>query len=371
MINQERLVNLFKELVSIDSPSYQEKEMAERLKVELKDLGFEIYQDNAGEKIGGNTGNIYAYLDGDVSLEPLLFCAHMDTVEPSKGKIAVVHDDGKITSAGDTVLGSDDVAGLASILEAVRTIKENNLSHRPIEILFTIVEEKYCEGVKEFDFSKIKSKEAYILDLSGPVGPAANQAPTVISYKINIKGKAAHAGFEPEKGVHAIVVAANAISKMKMGHVDFETVCNIGTINGGLAFNIVPEDCYLVGEIRSFSHQKALDLMQEVKDLFEESAREKNAQVNFDIEICCEAYKVDPEHRVIKRYESLCKEMNLPYELCSTLGASDNNHMAKMGINGLVIATAMNNCHSCNEFTTVSELNKIGNLTLKLMTSKE
>ena len=100
MIDSKRILQNFKELVSLDSPSLDERLVCEYIKKYLKNLGIDAVEDNAGEKIGGTTGNLYAYLDGTIDGESVLFAAHMDTVEPSKGKTAVVHSDGTITSDG-------------------------------------------------------------------------------------------------------------------------------------------------------------------------------------------------------------------------------------------------------------------------------
>ncbi len=202
MINIKRLTDRFCSIVLIDSPSFNERKMADYVKRELINIGADVYEDNAGEYYNGSAGNVYAYLKGNIEGNPILFSAHLDTVEPSKGKKAVVHSDGKITSDGSTVLGADDGAGIAAILEALYKIKEENIPHRDIELLFPIAEEVYIKGTNAFDFNKIRSKTAYVLDLDGNVGKAAVKAPTLISFEINITGKSSHAGFSPEKGIN-------------------------------------------------------------------------------------------------------------------------------------------------------------------------
>ncbi|MCL2035524.1 MAG: M20/M25/M40 family metallo-hydrolase [Oscillospiraceae bacterium] len=367
-MNTKRLLDTFFEMVSVDSPSLDERKLCDYLASCLTELGFAVYEDDAGEHLGGTCGNLFGYLDGDATLETLLFSSHMDTVEPSRGKTAVLHGDGRITSAGDTVLGADDLAGVAAILEALRSIREQGLPHRPIEVLFTIAEEFYCRGAGRFDYSRLKSREAYVLDLSGPVGTAAYKAPTILSFTVTITGKAAHAGFASKDGVHAIAVAAKAISSLQMGQVDDETTCNIGLIEGGTARNIIPDRCTLKGEIRSYSHAKALKQIEHVKRIFDESAAISGATAELEPVCDIEAYETGCEHPVVKRFESVCSFFGLPFALTPTFGGSDNNHFAKHGITGLVIATAMNSCHSREEYTTVSELEWITGLVTALMT---
>ena len=115
LINRERLCKSFEDLTAIDSVSFKEREMADRLKSLLLELGFEVQEDQAGDHYGGNAGNVYGYLKGTLPGPGVLLSAHMDTVSPGLGKKAVFSQDGTVTSAGDTVLGADDVSGIVEI----------------------------------------------------------------------------------------------------------------------------------------------------------------------------------------------------------------------------------------------------------------
>jgi tripeptide aminopeptidase len=369
--NQVRLIDEFTRLVSIDSPSYGERQLGDLVKARLRSLGLMVIEDDAGEKIGSDCGNIYGLLQGDPSLRPLLFCAHLDTVEPSKGKRAVLSDSGVITSDGTTVLGADDLSGVTCILEALTVVKEKNLPHGPIEVLFTVAEETYCRGSREFDYTKLLSEEAYILDMSGPIGMAAYAAPSILSFTATIRGKAAHAGFEPEKGIHAIAVAADAISMLPLGRIDEETTVNIGLIEGGLATNIIPDTCVLRGEVRSLSHEKTKKQLDTIRRQFERSAARVHASVEFDIWVASEAYETPLEHPIITRFEKACRACRLTPSLIKTFGGSDNNIFAQNGITGIVVASAMSDVHSTGEFTSVEELTMAAELTLELMTETE
>ncbi|MGE4353582.1 MAG: M20/M25/M40 family metallo-hydrolase [Oscillospiraceae bacterium] len=367
MANKDRIVEEFKKLVSIDSPSLGERQMGDYLKRELIELGFSVSEDNAGSAIGGNCGNIYGFLAGDSTQSPILFCSHMDTVAPAIGKRAVLMEGGIIRSGGDTVLGADDAAGIAAILEALRTVIESGLEHRAIEVLFTVCEEVYCSGSKQLDFSRLRAKEAYVLDVSGSAGTAANQAPTILSFTVSIQGKAAHAGFAPEKGVHAIKAAADAIVKLPNGRVDSDTTLNFGVISGGLATNIIPDLCTVVGEVRSFSHEKALEVAQQVKAQFERSAGDLGAKIDFETTIACKAYQTPEDHPVVQRFETACRKLNIAPSLIQTFGGSDNNTFAQHGITGLALASAMFHNHSCDEYTTVDDLVRVSELAAAIM----
>ncbi|MFT3985263.1 MAG: M20/M25/M40 family metallo-hydrolase [Lachnospiraceae bacterium] len=365
---RERLIQTFTELVSIDSPSLREGKAAIHIKRKFEELGIGLEADEGGKRCGSDTGNLYAYVKGTLSGEPVLLSAHMDTVAPALGKKAVLHSDGRITSDGTTVLGADDMAGITSIYEAVSYLKNNQIRHKDFEILFTVGEELYCRGAKSFDFSKIKAKQAYVLDLSGRVGEAAWAAPTILSFEVTITGKAAHAGFCPEEGIHAVAVAARAIAGLKLGRIDDSTTANIGMINGGNGINIIPENCVLQGEIRSLCHESALKAAEEYREAFIRAAKEAGAKIDWRDQIHLKAYKTAPECEAVQHYKNTCERLSIPVKLLATFGGSDNNVFAQHGIEGLVLATAMNQVHSCDEYTQVEELDKITQIVCGLLT---
>ena len=367
ILNKNRLLETFSDLVSIYSPSLSERVICDYLSSKLSELGFTLHEDLVGEKIGGNSGNLYGFLPGDESLEPLLFCAHMDTVEPAIGKKAIFHDDGLITSNGETILGCDALSGVSAIIESITTIKEENINHRPIEILFCVAEEIYGLGSKLFDYSMIKSKESYTLDLSGKVGSAAYKAPSLLTFDVTIKGKSAHSSFKSNGNINAITIAAKAIVQIKTGKIDENSTCNIGLIQGGRAPNIIPDLCTVQGEIRSFSHDDAFILLNKVIEIFSKITKEHGAKMEVKHELCIEAYEIPLNHSVVERFQNVCEKLDIPCKLCSTLGGSDNNNIVQQGITGLELAAAMNRCHSCEECTSVSEMKKITKIVMELM----
>ena len=361
--NEKRILELFEELVSIDSVSFSERQMADCLTKILKEMKFEVSEDSAGEFYGGNAGNLYGFLKGTGEGTSTLFVAHMDTVHPGASKKAVFHEDGKITSDGTTVLGSDDVAGIVEILEGIRLLQDQNIPYGDIEILFPIAEELYDKGSKVFDFSVIKSKQAYVLDFSGHVGKAALRAPSIVSFRVEIKGKASHAGFAPEKGINAIALMAEGISKVRQGRLEDETTLNIGLIHGGSMTNIVSENCACEGEIRGYHHERVMELLEETKQIFEhviEVSKEpdKKAELLFSHEINIEAYAVEKNSGVVQRFCRACEKIGVEPELTETFGGSDNNVIVNQGIDGVVLSCGMNNAHSVHEYIEMEDLVK-------------
>lgn len=369
-MNEERLVKTFTDLVALDSPSFDEQAVCRYIKERLTALGVQVAEDDSAAATGSTCGNLLATIPGDPSLEPVLFAAHMDTVEPSRGKQAVTDENGHITSCGDTVLGADDFAGVSAILEGVASLLESGATHPTLELLFTTGEEHFCVGAKAFDAQRLQSKTAYVMDLSGPVGDCAVAAPTLITFSAEVVGKAAHAGFAPEDGVHAIQVAAAAVANLPSGRWGDVTV-NVGTITGGRATNIVPDSCTVTGEIRALCHQDALDRLNEIHSEFVEQAQAVDAKLNFNHTIHITGYRVDTDAPVAQRFKRACEAVGVAPRFTDTYGGSDCNILSAYGIQGLVVATAMNNCHAVSEYTRVEELCKAARLTQALMEKQD
>ncbi len=372
MISKKRLLEEFITLADFDSESFYERDIAAYLFDKLQYLGLEVVMDNAGHLLMENrkaAGNIYGLLRGTGKGDPVLFSAHMDTVAPGKRKNVVVHSDGRISSDKTTVLGADDISGIVAILETLTVIKEKKLPHPDIEVVFFVAEEPYCRGSSLFDFSKIRSKMAYVLDLDGKVGRIANSAPTFLQFRAEIKGKSAHAGFQPEEGISAITVAALAISRMKLGRIDDSSTANIGTINGGTGKNIVPGYAVVEGEVRSMDDDKAIEMVSEITMKFEQAAKELGASVEVHVDEMLKSYYVREDSPVIKRYARALEELHYGYPtVVSTFGGSDNNTFHAHGIEGIVISNAMNQVHTVNEYFYMDELVKSTEIVLKLAT---
>jgi tripeptide aminopeptidase len=270
MINRERLTKTFMDLVKIDSVSKEEAEVSAIIQKILEPLGADIIIDNAGEKIGGTTGNLIARIKGNINVPPLMLNAHMDTVEPGKGIVPMLKD-GVFTSQGDTILGADDKSAIAIIIEALQIIKENNLACGPLEIVFTICEEIGLMGAKQLDFNLISAEYGFALDATDTRG-VVTRAPSANRLEFIVHGKEAHAGAAPEKGVNAILIASQAIADLELGRIDEETTCNIGVIQGGLATNIIPNLVKVKGEVRSHSAEKLETVTQTIVSSFEKAA---------------------------------------------------------------------------------------------------
>ena len=364
MINEQRLLAEFLELTSFDSESLHEGPIRDYLVRRLAALGLEVEEDGAAAILGSEAGNLYARLEGEG--ESVLFSAHMDTVSPGRGKRAIV-DGGIVRSDGTTVLGADDCAGLAAILEALTVLRERGLPHPPIEILFTAAEEIYGKGGALFDYSRLKSKTAYVLDLSGPAGRAAVCAPTILRLDVTVRGRAAHAGFCPEQGVNALGIAASALASIPTGRVGEDTTVNFGMISGGTGVNIVPEEIRIAGEIRSLDHDRALAQSEKIAQIFRSQAAALGGAAEVAVTEQIRAYRIGGGEPVVRRFERAARALGMEPRLITTFGGSDNNHFVRRGLRGIVLACGMNEVHSVREYLDLAELAKCAALTLRLM----
>ncbi len=368
LINKKRLLESFLNYVRIDSETGNEKEMAELLVKQLTEIGCETSFDNAGELLGCNAGNLYCVMNGCPELEPLLLCAHMDTVKPGCG-IEPVIENGIIRSRGNTVLGGDDKAGVAAIVETLRTIHENALSHPTIEAVFTIHEEGGLLGSKHLNYGKIRSKKAAVLDSGGAPGKIITSAPGQVKLNVTIHGKSAHAGVSPEQGISAIQTAADAISRMQLLRIDEETTANIGTIKAEYATNIVPDTAFIAGEARSLDNRKLDEQAAHMMKCIGESCKKYGAAFSGGIEKSYAGYKLDEDDSWIQEIKTACEKTALPVVTAASGGGSDANQMNQHGIKAVPLGTGMTKVHSAKEELAVIHLEQTAELVLALATA--
>lgn len=367
MVNEKRLLDTFLEYVQIDSETKNERAMGEKLMEDLKALGLEVHRDCAGEKFGSNGFNIHAFLPGTIPGEPTIMCAHMDTVVPGNG-IKPIIEDGVIRTDGSTILAGDDKSGIAGIMEAVRTVKEQNLPCRDTEILFTIGEEGGMQGAKNLDYSLLKGKEAMVFDSSGDVGKILTCGPGQIKIFATIVGRSSHAGLAPEAGISAIQVAAKGIAKMNLLRIDEETTCNIGTLKAEYATNIVPEKAEFIAEVRSRSLDKLNAQADHIVGCLKEACEEMGAVLECNPMTNYVSFNVPNDDEIVKRCLASFERLGVEPVIAKGGGGSDANVMALHGIKAVVLSTGMAKVHTTSETLKIENLNKTAELVLDLMT---
>jgi len=367
MVNEKRLIESFVELVKIDSVSGEERNLADFLIEKLEGFGLDVIIDQAGEKVKSNSGNIIARLKGNIKkVTPIMFSAHMDTVVPGKN-IKPIRDGEKIVSSGETILGADDKAAIAALLEALHIIKEKNISHGDIEIVFSICEEIGLHGAKNLDISSLNARMAFVLDAGGQVGRIITTAPSQNSLGIIIYGKAAHAGANPEEGINAIQVAGFALSRMKLGRIDEETTANIGVISGGKATNIVPDKVTLKGEVRSRDGGKLEKYTEQIKKIIKDTAQEFKAKAEVKVNEEYHFYNLSSDDQVVEIAMKAVKNMGLQPLLCPSGGGSDANIFNKKGFPSVVLAVGMEKVHTVDEYILVKNLKNSSEYVLSII----
>ncbi len=366
-INKDRLADTFLNLVRIDSPSKHEGRVAKWLRAWFKDFpGAVVTEDGSGIETGSETGNIVVRLKGNKEGTPLFFNAHMDTVEPGTN-IKPVFSDGVFRSDGSTVLGGDDKAAIAILLEAANCLQENKMDFGPIEMVFTTCEEIGLLGAKALDPSILKARAGYALDSTDP-DAVINRAPAAIRFNIEVHGRSAHAGINPEKGVNAIKIAAKAISKAPQGRIDADTTCNIGLIKGGTATNIIPDLVEVQGEVRSHEAAMLKRIQDELIGCFYKTAEEyhrldekqtQKAKEPFITSTVTDDYPlmhVPEDHQVIKTVLQAGKALGRKLHLEKTGGGSDANIFNQKGLSTVILGIGMQKVHTTDEFIRLSDM---------------
>ena len=345
MIRKERLLETLFDLIRIDSPSREESNIIEEVKTRLESLGVQCEIDSYGNLLGHSGYD-----------NPILLSAHLDTVEPGRG----IHPrvDGLYIVSQDTaILGADCKAGVASVIEGITSLKEDGETGIDFEIAFTKEEEIGVVGARNLDYSKITSKEAIVFDGRGAVTQITSASPTHMRFEVNVKGRAAHAGVEPEKGVSAIKIASDLINRLPQGRIDDTTTFNTGILAGGSVTNAVPEVALIKGEFRSQNHDTIEMLRSRVKGVVNETQLEfpdSNIELNFELDY--ETYSRTGFEPSVVRVINALKTLGLKHKMIPSGGGSDGNIFISRGIDSAVIGTGSYNAHTVREYIVINEL---------------
>lgn len=367
-VDENRVVQLLIDLCRADSAPLKEKNVFDLVFAAMQELGFSVREDDAAAKIGGQVGNIIATKPGKgrgVHAEPLMFSAHMDRVAGGIGvKPQLV--DGVIKSDGTTILGADDAAGLAAVIEACRVLVESDMDHPPLEVVFTVAEEIGLLGARAVDVSSLRSKMGFVLDADAPVGAIIRAAPTQYTIVARLFGRSAHAGVAPEKGISAIKIAASAVSKMRLGRIDSETTANVGYIAGGGPTNIVPEQAEIHAETRSLNRDKVERQLESMKRALKSAAETNGGRAEWDVTLEYESFWLDEDDEVVRRSVQAAQSLGLTGSLHETGGGSDANVFNARGLPTVVLGVGYQAIHTHREHMRVSELVRLSELVVAL-----
>lgn len=209
---------------------------------------------------------------------PLLLLGHTDTVHP-RGTLAARpwrETEGRIYAPGVY----DMKAACAVALEAVRACGELGLRpRRPVVMLLTCDEESGSFSGREL-VEREASRAEYVLVLEPPApgGRAKTARKGTGLFTLEVEGRAAHAGLEPEKGVNAVLELARQIERVSaLAKSELGTTINVGTVSGGTHANVVPAEARAEFDVRFSTISEARRVEEAVRGLksFNERARLK------------------------------------------------------------------------------------------------
>jgi tripeptide aminopeptidase len=333
-VERRRLNDTFAALCAIPSPFGREREVAERVAHELRGLGVEVEEDGAAAETGAECGNLLARIGPHAprSERSVLLCAHLDTV-PHEGRVEPVLVDGGWESAGDTILGADNKAAVAVLLALAHRVAVEG-APVGVELLFTVSEENALAGAKAFDVSKLRSEFGYVYDHASPIGEIVVASPSYARLEAEFIGRAAHAGIRPEDGRSAVIAAARAVDRMRLGRLDAETTANVASIHGGAGgTNIVPERCRLLAEARSLSAETLDEVVAEMIDRCQDAANDPAIECDVDVHVArlFEGYRHKPSAPQVLAAEAALGACGYAPRRITTGGGSDANALEAAG----------------------------------------
>lgn len=356
----EEVQRLLISLCRIPSPSRDERAIADMLRSRLEALGASVREDGAAIRTGGNAGNLIAELPGG-RIERIVLAAHMDTVPLVAGEeLAPVVEGTVMRASGRQILGADDKAGVSIVLTLLERLAQVPFERRPTVIaVLTVCEELGLLGAQHLDVRALRADFAYSFDGEVPVGELITAAVYKESLTLRVVGRAAHAALEPERGVHAILVAADVLRALPIGRVAADQVCNIGGISGGGPSNVVPAEVVLTGEARAFGAERLEELIETIETRVVAAAKLCSALVEVKRQRLYDGYAIATDAVPVARLMRVAEHHGITPRTVSSIGGSDTNIFNQKGLATVNIGVGMNEIHSVNEWIDVSGLIRV------------
>jgi tripeptide aminopeptidase len=376
-LERRYLNGTFAELCRIESPSGRERACGERVIAELRALGVTVHEDEAGERIGSDCGNLLARMptsaggeangDAQGARPSVLLCAHLDTV-PLLAPVEPVLTDGVWENANEGILGADNKAAIAVMLALARHIRQAG-APLDVELLFTVAEETALAGARAFDASRLRSDFGFVFDHASPIGEVVIDSPTHFSVLAAFRGAAAHAGIRPEEGRSAILAAARALASMQLGRLDEHSTVNAGTIAGGTAMNVVPEHCTLVLEARALGDERAEEIVAEIVDRLHEAANMEDCDCDLDVSAqrTFSGYRLPASSAPLGVAERALRACGHAPVRISSGGGSDANALIAQGFQTVNLANGTERNHEPGERVSANALEEMLDVALALL----
>jgi tripeptide aminopeptidase len=290
---------------------------------------------------------------------------------------------------GQTALGGDNRTGCAVLVTLVAELIKQGLPHPPITFLFTVREESGLFGAKHLN----------PMDLGGPsvgfnfdgksAGDVIVGAIGADRWTVDIRGKAAHAGVAPEKGISATLVLALALAEVHEGgwfgkvvkdkRTGTSNVGFVGTADGrsaGDATNVVTDFVHVKGESRSHDAKFVREITAAFKAAFTAAANKvkdnegRHAKIKFTSRLDYVPFRLKADAPVVGRAEDAVRAVGREPNLRVTNGGLDANWMVKHGIPTVTFGAGQNEIHTVKEFVDLTEFGDGCRVALALATAE-
>jgi tripeptide aminopeptidase len=357
MIDEKTSILQFLELTSIHGISLQERQIIDYLKNHIKKLGFDCYEDNTSAHIKGEAGNLICKVVNSKNRgddESFLMAAHVDTITPSCENPQVIN--GRIVSSSDRILGADDRVGVMVLLQILEMIAHKKIDFPNLEIIFLVAEEIGLKGSKNLDYDQISASYGFNFDCSAKVGQVVVAATAKLNFELSVIGHESHSAVAPEKGISAISMASEIISKINLPSKKDETIFNVGKICGGKKNNIIPGEVLLNGEIRSFEKDTINAYLNRIETVSRKVSADYGGKFNLTHILDYNSFILDESSKPLKIIRKAAKQAGISYEAIRYLAGSDANIFNENGIPSINIGLGYVNNHSSDEYIEIEDL---------------
>jgi tripeptide aminopeptidase len=370
-LERRYLSGTFAELCRIESPSGRERACAERVSAELRALDLQVLEDDAGPSAGSDCGNLLARIPAahppEGARSGVMLCAHLDTV-PLAAAVEPVLEDGFWVNANEGILGADNKAAVAVLLTLARHIHREGAAI-DVELLFTVGEERSLAGAQAFDASRLRSEFGFVFDHASPIGEVIVASPTHFKVDASFRGAATHAGVRPEEGSSAILAACRGVAAIEQGRLDEQSTCNVGTISGGTAINVVPERCSLEAEVRSLREERAEQIVTGLVDSLHEAANHPDSDCDLDVSVrrTFSGYELPAQAPALQVARAALRACGHEPLSIASGGGSDANALIAQGFQTVNLANGTERNHEPDERVSVAALEQMLDVSLALL----
>lgn len=325
---------------------------------------------------------VYSYLpasEGLEALEPVLFLAHLDTVDEVTGKnvnpqikspAGFVDDptDVIITTDGNTLLGADDKAGICAIMSAVEFLAGNNeIKHRAVEVIFS-PDEETGHGMDKVPLNLIKSKIAYTVD-GGEEGELESECFDAWACKVSFTGHSCHTGSAKQDGMINAVKMASSFVKMLPYRKSPETTEKYQGFISPMDINGSVENASVQLLLRAFTESEIEKQKKIILKLVKKIERKFKGKVSvsYTHQYMNMKQKMDEHPQVVQNLKKAYNCAGVKIIQKPIRGGTDGSRLTQLGIPTPNIFTGAHNFHSRDEWCSLNQMSKSADVIINLL----